>query len=95
MDGEDGADGCIDFHDADNAGLAECIYQGEFGVSMRDAYKQWCTTVSLADFFVIAAEALMEQTRGRVQPKLEAVLWRLPPALSAGPELCLEPTKER
>jgi len=62
-DGEGGADGCLDFHDADNAGLAECIYTGEHGVSLADSYKDFCTEISLADFFVISAEAVMNISR--------------------------------
>mmetsp|Transcript_119160 Transcript_119160/g.254182 ORF Transcript_119160/g.254182 Transcript_119160/m.254182 type:complete len:510 (-) Transcript_119160:432-1961(-) len=65
-DGEGGSDGCIDFHDADNAGLAECIHTGEHGFSLADAYKDYCTSISLADFFVIAAEAVMNVTRQHV-----------------------------
>lgn len=65
-DGEGGSDGCVDFHDADNAGLAECIHEGEFGVSLADAYEDYCTTISLADFFVIAAEAIMNVSRQHV-----------------------------
>jgi len=66
MDGEGGSDGCIDFHDADNAGLAECIHEGEHGYSLDDVYSHYCTTISLADFFVIAAEAVMNVTRQHV-----------------------------
>lgn len=62
-DGEGGSDGCLDFADADNAGLAECIYKGEHGVSIADAYKDFCTSISLADFFVISAEAVMNISR--------------------------------
>lgn len=65
-DGEGGADGCLDMQDADNAGLAECIYTGEHGKSLADAYKDFCTTISLADFFVISAEAVMMSSRQHV-----------------------------
>lgn len=65
-DGEGGADGCLDMEDADNAGLAECIYAGEHGKSIADAYKDFCTTISLADFFVISAEAVMNSSRAHV-----------------------------
>lgn len=63
---EGGSDGCIDFHDGDNAGLAECIHTGEFGFSLDDAYTEFCYTISLADFFVIAAEAVMDISRKHV-----------------------------
>mmetsp|Transcript_52698 Transcript_52698/g.171355 ORF Transcript_52698/g.171355 Transcript_52698/m.171355 type:complete len:489 (+) Transcript_52698:59-1525(+) len=61
-----GSDGCVDFDDGDNAGLAACLYDGTFGVSMEDAYASYCTTVSLADFLVISAEAVMNITRQNV-----------------------------
>merc|ERR1719446_1041662 len=65
-DGPGGSDGCLDMHDGDNAGLAECISTGEHGSSLADAYADHCTTISLADFFVIAAEAVMEVSRQHV-----------------------------
>jgi len=58
-----GSDGCLDFTDPDNAGLAPCMYAGEFGISVGEAWSDHCTQVSLADFFVIAAEAVMTFTR--------------------------------
>jgi len=56
-----GADACTDMGDPDNAGLPECLYEGEFGgkVSLNNAYWHFCGQVSLADFIVIAAEAVM------------------------------------
>lgn len=65
-DGTGGADACTDMSDADNAGLAECLSIGEHGVSINDAYQKYCETVSLADFIVIAAEAVMTASRGLV-----------------------------
>lgn len=65
-DSTGGSDGCLDLHDADNSGLHECLYRGEFGVSLHDAYEEHCTKVSLADFLVIAAETVMEITRANV-----------------------------
>jgi hypothetical protein len=62
-----GSDGCLDLHDVDNKGLHECLYKGEFGVSLNDAYKhEHCAKMSLADFLVIAAETVMEITRSNV-----------------------------
>lgn len=58
-----GSDGCLDFTDGDNAGLAPCMFQGEFGISVGEAWSDFCSQVSLADFFVIAAEAVMTFTR--------------------------------
>ena len=37
----------------------ECLYQGKHGVSLRDAYKNHCSDVTVADFLVIAAEMVM------------------------------------
>jgi len=65
-DGEGGSDACIDMEDIDNAGLGQCLYVGEFGVSMADAYADFCTTISLADFVVVAAEAIMNISRQHV-----------------------------
>merc|ERR1719476_79701 len=63
--GVGGADACIDFADDDNKGLAECLREGEFGVSLSDVYSRHCIEVSEADFLVIAAEAVMKRTRAR------------------------------
>jgi len=65
-DGTGGADACTDMSDPDNAGLAACLHNGEHGVSLASAYQQHCTEVSLADFLVIAAEAVMTATRNNV-----------------------------
>lgn len=51
-----GSDGCIDFNDGDNAGLASCLQQ------LQPAYELACGHTSLADFLVIAGEAVMEAT---------------------------------
>eukprot|EP00435_Cladocopium_sp_Y103_P016967 s907_g4.t1 len=65
-----GANGCIDLSDPDNGGLAECLYTGaEFGISIADAYEFFCTEVSLADFIVIAAHAIIQKTRQNVLDK--------------------------
>jgi len=53
-----GSDGCINFKDADNTGLAQCLYDAK----MVSLYEGFCTLVSLADFLVIAAEAVMGRT---------------------------------
>jgi len=48
-----GSDGCINFSDDDNKGLAECLVS----TGVQSVYDNWCSQVSLADFVVIAAEA--------------------------------------
>ena len=53
-----GSDGCIDFADPDNKGLLKCLKK--FG--LPDIYRNHCDKVSLADFIVIAGEALMGRT---------------------------------
>jgi len=66
--GRGGADGCLDMSHPDNAGLESCLYTGEeFGFSLNSVYQQWCGTVSLADFLVIGAEAVMDYTRAVVR----------------------------
>lgn len=70
-DGVHGADGCVDFDDPDNTGLKACLAgEGEFqkGATLSDVYKDYCKEVSLADFFVIAAEAVMVRTRPDYNP---------------------------
>jgi len=59
-----GSDACLDMSHPDNAGLAACLYTGEeFGFSLNSVYQEWCSIVSLADFIVIGAEAVMDFTR--------------------------------
>lgn len=57
-DDSGGTDGCIYLQDADNKGLADCTIES----TIQDVYADWCDLVSLADFFVIAAEAVMART---------------------------------
>jgi len=61
--GQGGSDGCLDLHDADNAGLPECLHSGHHGFSIYDAYKTHCSEISLADFIVLAAEAVIAFSR--------------------------------
>ncbi|CAE7355462.1 unnamed protein product, partial [Symbiodinium necroappetens] len=63
--GQGGADACTDMTDADNGGLPACLANGEHGISLREVYQDFCTSVSLADFLVIAAEAVIMSTRAR------------------------------
>jgi len=61
-----GSDGCVDFDDEDNAGLKPSLCgAGEFwkGATLNEVYKEFCGTVSYADFLVIASEAVMIRTR--------------------------------
>lgn len=69
-----GSDGCLAFSDPDNAGLMPCLAgDGEFGlgVTLQNAYADFCNEVSFADFVVIAAEALMVRSRGDWDPALK------------------------
>jgi len=71
-----GADGCIDFQDPDNAGLKGCMLQAvterdSSDVSLELMWQDFCSEVSIADFFVIAAEALMEATA----PSSSQAMW--------------------
>jgi len=65
--GHGGSDACTNMDDPDNRGLQECLAHGEFGFSLRDVYHHHCTRISLADFIVIAAEAVMTVLRDRVR----------------------------
>jgi hypothetical protein len=61
------ADGCLDFTDDEHKGLMctksfKSAY-GDSNASLFDAYSDWCTKISLADFMVIAAEAVIKRTR--------------------------------
>jgi hypothetical protein len=61
-----GADGCIDLSDDDNRGLARCLIGGPAVVGLVEVYEDFCTKISLADFFIIAAEGVMNITRAGV-----------------------------
>mmetsp|Transcript_80259 Transcript_80259/g.142191 ORF Transcript_80259/g.142191 Transcript_80259/m.142191 type:complete len:415 (+) Transcript_80259:2-1246(+) len=68
-EGTGGPDGCIALDDPDNRGLSECLYEGFHGISLAYVYANFCARVSLADFLVISAEAVMNFTRERVLEK--------------------------
>jgi len=57
-----GSDGCTDLYHPINAGLAQCIQEG----GLPEIYREFCETISLADFLVIAAEAVMHHARSRL-----------------------------
>lgn len=63
--GQGGSDACTDMADPDNGGLPACLATGEHGIALLDIYQQFCVDVSLADFLVIAAEAVILSTRAR------------------------------
>jgi len=50
-----GSDGCVDFGDVNNGGLEECVANS----GLPKLYEGHCDKVSLADYFVIAAETMM------------------------------------
>jgi len=68
-DGVGGADACTDMNEGDNAGLSACLANGEFGHSLKDLYGNFCTRMSLADFEVIAAQAVMSLLATEGEPK--------------------------
>jgi len=62
-----GSDGCLDLTDQDNMGLAECLHHGEHGQALKSTYLKYCGHISLADFLVIAAEAVMYHSLSATQ----------------------------
>jgi hypothetical protein len=78
--GAGGSDGCLRFDDPDNKGLINCL-RGDFNLdgdtdtdsfnkTLHDVYKNFCDVVSLADFIVIAGEAVMGFTETSVAVNL-------------------------
>mmetsp|Transcript_55923 Transcript_55923/g.97609 ORF Transcript_55923/g.97609 Transcript_55923/m.97609 type:complete len:506 (+) Transcript_55923:74-1591(+) len=67
-----GADGCLYLIDEDNIGLSECLYQGSYGQDLSSSYENFCSWLSLADFIVIAAEAVMNISRQRVLDEVDS-----------------------
>ena len=59
-----GSDGCLNFDDPDNTGLPSCIEK----YKLASAYQKTCDKVSLADFVVIAGEAVMGRTATDFDP---------------------------
>ena len=53
-----GSDGCINFEDDDNKGLKTCLMKS----NIPRIYHEVCDKMSLADFLVVAAEAMMART---------------------------------
>lgn len=52
-----GSDGCVNFKDPDNAGLAQCLKK----FNVPTLYHKYCADVSLADFIVLSAEMSMSR----------------------------------
>lgn len=50
-----GSDGCVNFMDPDNAGLGPCLKKS----GIDSVYAKHCGIVSMADFIVISAEAIV------------------------------------
>jgi len=76
-DGTGGSDGCLDMQDEDNGGLHACLFEGEFGMSINTAYQDFCTRISLADFMVLAGEAVMKKARDLVKVNDPALNFKL------------------
>jgi hypothetical protein len=77
--GSGGSDGCVSLDDPENAGLTDCFVGGPFGIGLNQVYKSFCTKISLADFIIISAEAVMNITRENVlktDPDRQAVDFR-------------------
>ena len=53
--GTGGSDGCVNFLDSDNTGLESCLRW----TGIESIYGKWCDKISLADFMVLAAEAVV------------------------------------
>lgn len=49
-----GSDGCVNFSDEDNKGLPTCLHKS----NLNSIYEKYCGKVGLADFMVLAAEAV-------------------------------------
>ena len=57
----------------DNLGLKGCLLQAidpdSSDIRLESMWQEWCTEVSVADFFVIAGEVLIEATLPKSQSK--------------------------
>lgn len=60
-----GSDGCVNFNDPDNKGLAECLQRFE----VNKIYENYCEILSLADFIVIVAENVMARLETHYNPE--------------------------
>lgn len=53
--GTGGSDGCVNFNEAQNAVLPSCLAWTD----IQQVYEKWCDKISLADFMVLASEAVI------------------------------------
>ena len=56
-----GSDGCVNFNDPDNKGLASCLS----ATGIQSVYNNYCDHLSLADFIVLSSEAVTIRTATR------------------------------
>lgn len=56
-----GSDGCVNFNDPDNKGLATCLTAS----GIQSVYNEHCHHLSLADFIVLSSEAVTIRTASR------------------------------
>jgi len=59
-----GSDACVNFDEPLNAGLKECMAKSAFS----DVYADFCTQISVADFIIIASEAIMGRLASDFDP---------------------------
>ena len=52
--GTGGSDGCVNFEDPNNADIPDCLVWTD----LAGIYNKWCDRISMADFIVVAAEAV-------------------------------------
>jgi len=73
--GTGGSDGCLNFAETDNMGLASCLTSGVGNPPqlLSSSYAKVCTNISFADFLVIAAEAVMTYTRGKAMDAMSGL----------------------
>jgi hypothetical protein len=65
-EGTGGSDACLALNDILSSGLNDCWAGTEQVLGLVQVYEDFCTRMSLADFIVIAAEAVMTITREAV-----------------------------
>lgn len=52
-----GADGCMNFNDPDNKGLAQCLIR----FKVQNIFEKYCDKLSLADFIVVMGEMVISR----------------------------------
>jgi hypothetical protein len=53
--GTGGSDACINFDDPNNVDIPDCL----LWTDLAGIYNKWCDRISMADFIVVAAEAVV------------------------------------